>query len=120
MPVAILPTGDFDLAETQLEKLERQYAQAKNRLQAAKARETTKQRKLDARRKIILGGALLDLAGRDEGAAAMVDRLLRNLPREQDRKAFDGWTVTPSVAPAPESDPPTSRQDDSANGNDPA
>lgn len=107
------------MAETQLEKLERQYAQAKNRLQAAKARETTKQRKLDARRKIILGGALLDLAGRDESAAAMVNRLLRNLPREQDRRTFDSWAVALS-SPAPESDPPTGMQDDGAKKNDPA
>ncbi|WP_289044276.1 mobilization protein [uncultured Aliiroseovarius sp.] len=107
------------MAETQLEKLERQYAQAKNRLQAAKAREATKQRKLDARRKIILGGALLDLAGRDESAAAMVDRLLRNLPREQDRKAFDGWAVA-RTSPAPESDPLTAMQDNGAKGDDPA
>ena len=119
MPVAILPTGDFDLAETQLEKLERQYEQARNRLQAAKARESTKQRKLDARRKIILGGALLDLADRDEGAAAMVDRLLRNLPREQDRKTFDGWKLAPS-SPALETGQQTAMQDDSAKGNDPA
>ena len=54
-------------------------------------REATKLRELDTRRKVILGGALLDLAERDSGAAAMVERLIRNLSRDQDRKAFADW-----------------------------
>ena len=58
---------------------------------------------------IILGGALVDLAERDSNAAAMIERLVRNLPREQDRKAFDGWdakaaSASPAPAPAPGSD----------------
>ena len=80
------------MAETELEKAEKRYEQAKARLLALRNREATKARKLDTRRKIILGGALIDLAARDERAAAMLDRLVRNLPREQDRKAFDGWS----------------------------
>jgi hypothetical protein len=74
-----------------LERAEKRYAQAKARLLALKNREATKARKLDTRRKIILGGALVDLAERDSNAAAMIERLVRNLPREQDRKAFEGW-----------------------------
>jgi len=74
-----------------------------------KNREATRQRKLDTRRKVILGGALLDLAERDTGAASMLDRLIRNLPREQDRKAFADWgTSSGSPSPAPSgSDPET-------------
>lgn len=79
------------MAETELERAEKRYAQAKARLQGLKNREATKQRKLDTRRKVILGGALLDLAERDTGAAAMLERLVRNLAREQDRKAFADW-----------------------------
>jgi hypothetical protein len=97
------------LAETELERAEKRYAQAKARLQALKNRESTRQRKLDTRRKVILGGALLDLAERDSGAAAILDRLIRNLPREQDRKVFADWTApteSPSSAP-PSSDPET-------------
>lgn len=91
--------------ETELERAEKRYAQAKARLLALKNREATKARKLDTRRKIILGGALVDLAERDSNAAAMIERLVRNLPREQDRKAFDGWDAKPaSPAPAPGSD----------------
>ena len=90
------------MAETELEKAEKRYAQAKARLQAIRNRETTRQRKMDTRRKVILGGALLDLAERDTGAAAMLDRLIRNLAREQDRKAFAEWSL-PSADP--DSDP---------------
>ena len=84
------------MAETELERAEKRYAQAKARLQALRNREATRQRKLDTRRKVILGGALLDLAERDTGAAAMVERLIRNLSRDQDRKAFAEWDDTGS------------------------
>ena len=87
------------MAETELERAEKRYAQAKARLQALKNREATRQRKLDTRRKVILGGALLDLAERDSSAAAMLDRLVRNLAPEQDRKAFADWDA-PSPAPS--------------------
>ena len=79
------------MSETELERAEKRYAQAKARLLALKNRAATAARKMDTRRKVILGGALVDLAGRDESAATMLDRLVRNLPREQDRKAFVGW-----------------------------
>lgn len=89
------------MAETELERAEKRYAQAKARLQALKNRAATQARKLDTRRKVILGGALVDLAARDATAAAMLDRLVRNLPREQDRKAFEGWSPGDAVEPAP-------------------
>ena len=79
------------MAETELERAEKKYAQAKARLLALKNRAATAACKMDTRRKVILGGALVDLASRDQHAAAMLDRLVRNLPREQDRKAFVGW-----------------------------
>lgn len=88
------------MAETELERAEKRYAQAKARLLALKNREATKARKLDTRRKIILGGALVDLAERDSNAAAMIERLVRNLPREQDRKAFEGWPPSPAPSAA--------------------
>ena len=95
------------MAETELDRAEKRYAQAKARLLALKNREATKARKLDTRRKIILGGALVDLAERDSNAAAMIERLIRTLPREQDRKAFEGWDAKqPSTASSPPA-PPT-------------
>lgn len=81
------------MAETEIERAEKRYAQAKARLQALKNRESTRQRKMDTRRKVILGGALMDLAERDTNAALMMDRLVRNLPRDQDRKAFADWSA---------------------------
>ena len=90
------------MAETELERAEKRYEQARARLQALRNREATKSRKIDTRRKVILGGALMDLATRDAGAAALLDRLIRNLPREQDRKAFveDGGTGSAASAGA--------------------
>lgn len=89
------------MVESELERAEKRYAQAKARLQALKNREAAKERKLDTRRKVILGGALIDLAARDSNAAAMLVRLVRNLPRDQDRKTFEGWDArTAAHAPA--------------------
>lgn len=79
------------MAETTLERAQRQYQQAKARLSAAKARENAAERKRDTRRKVILGGALIDLAARDDRAMAMLDRLIDNLTRDQDKASFDGW-----------------------------
>ena len=91
------------MAETELERAEKRYTQARARLQALKNREAAKERKLDTRRKVILGAALIDLAARDSHASAMLDRLIRNLPRDQDRKTFDGWDVkAAAVAPVTE------------------
>ncbi len=93
------------MAETELERAEKRYAQAKARLQGIRNRAATRQRKLETRRKIILGGALVDLAERDNSAALMLDRLIRNLSRGQDRKAFAEWEApSPSPAPAASSD----------------
>ena len=79
------------MADPDLEKLERQVEQAKARLQSARARMAEKDRKLDARRKIILGGALIELAGRDQRAVRVIITLIEGLTRKQDKKAFDGW-----------------------------
>jgi hypothetical protein len=100
------------MADTELERAEKRFAQAKARLQGIRNREATKQRKMDTRRKVILGAALIDLASRDSTAAAMLDRLVRNLPREQDSKAFIGWDAPSSLpSPAPPSGEPGSDPD---------
>lgn len=79
------------MAESELERAEKRLAQARARVQALRNRETTKQRKLDTRRKVILGGALVELAGRDDTARALLDRIVGGLARQQDRAAFHGW-----------------------------
>jgi len=87
------------MADPDLEKLERQYEQAKARLQSARARKATQDRKIDARRKIILGGALIERASRDPDVIRLLKSLVDGLARAQDRKAFDEWSP-----PAPEAD----------------
>ena len=88
------------MAETELDRAQKRYEQVKARLQALRNREAARERKIDTRRKVILGGALMDLATRDSNAAAMLDRLIRNLPREQDRKTFEGWNPEARAAAA--------------------
>ena len=85
------------MTETQMEKAKRQYEQAKARLHATKARETKQQRKRDTRRKVILGGALIELADRDQPARSMMRRLIGNLSREQDRKMFAQHEAVPKI-----------------------
>lgn len=90
------------MAETELQRAEKRFAQAKARLQGLRNRDASRNRKLDTRRKVILGGALLDLAARDETGIAMIDRLIRNLSRPQDQLAFEGWErpALPKADPA--------------------
>ncbi|WP_193668235.1 mobilization protein [Paracoccus kondratievae] len=93
------------MAESELAKLERQYQQARARLEAARAREREHQRKLDARRKIILGGALIERAGRDPETAKILAALVRGLSRQHDRKAFEDWALPrPGLEPRDEGD----------------
>ncbi len=66
--------------------------QAKARLQLLEARTATLNRKADARRKIILGGLLLDAAMKDAKWESGLKELMDRIVRDQDRKAFEGWT----------------------------
>ncbi|MFZ3581693.1 hypothetical protein ACOI1H_06030 [Loktanella sp. DJP18] len=86
------------MADPNLEKLERQYEQAKARLQSARARKATQDRKIDARRKIVLGGALIERASRDPDVTRLLKSLVEGLARAQDRKAFEGWSPPASEA----------------------
>lgn len=75
-----------------IEKARRKVDQAKAQLQALEARATALNRKADARRKIILGGLLLDAAMKDAEWEGRLNMLMDRISRDQDRKAFDGWT----------------------------
>ena len=77
------------MTETALEKAQRKFEQAKAALDAIKARETAAERKKDTSRKIVLGGALLELARSDKDASALVDRLIAGLARDHDKKLFE-------------------------------
>jgi len=76
---------------TPIEKAKQQVEQAKARYQALLARENAEARKLDTRRKVILGGLLLDAAGKDERFGRVIDELVKRVSRDHDLKAFEGW-----------------------------
>ena len=82
-----------------------QAEQAKARLQALEARLSESERKKDTRRKIILGGLLLDAASKDDRYAKVVSALLARVDRDNDRKAFDGWELPGSSPAAPQPAP---------------
>ena len=76
----------------------RRLDQARARRQRARALASARHRKLDARRKIILGGALLERAKRggsaeSDDAARLVQEILRGLTRANDKKAFEGFEL---------------------------
>ena len=74
-----------------IEAARKKAEQAKARLQALEARGSQIERKRDAKRKIVLGGLLLDWAGKDPEAARFLSALLNRVVREQDMKAFQDW-----------------------------
>lgn len=88
------------MAQTKAQKV----AEAEARLAKARAALRDEQRKADTRRKIILGGLLLDKAARDPAARASVQRMVDSLAREADKAAFAGWTL-PEAGPAPAAEP---------------
>lgn len=61
--------------------------EAQAELDAARARDAARRR--DTRRKVVIGGALIALAERDDEAAQMLARLKRSLSRPADRKLFE-------------------------------
>ncbi len=78
-------------AHDRIEKARLKVSQAQARLEALSARAAAYERKADTRRKIILGGLLLEAASRDPRYAGILDSLLRRIGREADRRPFDGW-----------------------------
>jgi len=103
------------MTESALDRARKQVEQAKAKLAALEARQAAVDRKLETRRKVILGGALIELASRDPAAAAMLDRLVGGLSRPQDKTPFEGWSPASSVkqtkpksaAKTPPADPAT-------------
>jgi hypothetical protein len=86
-------------AQERIEKARRKVAQAQARLEAIAARANALERKADTRRKIILGGLLLDAAGKDARYASVLTTLMQRIGREADRRPFAGWSPpSPSSA----------------------
>lgn len=81
------------MTSERLQRLERLSQQANARLDNAKARLKTEERKMDTRRKIIIGSLLIDAAQKDPKWLSLFDQLMRRVDRDQDQKAFVGWTL---------------------------
>ena len=75
------------------------------------------ERKKDTRRKIVLGGALLELSKSDKDASGLVTRLIAGLSRDHDEKLFEkgvrkeagpepAKVETPAVQPVAAPTPP--------------
>lgn len=82
------PEEELAKAKAEYEKAK---AQAKARYEKTVARHSTAARKQETRRKIILGGGLVELAERDQEANRVLSKIINNLSRVQDKKAFEDW-----------------------------
>lgn len=76
--------------EQQLAKAKQDKAKAEARIRSAASRMREADRRADARRKIIIGGAILGRAAKNPTWAKALRDLVAALP-ERDRAAFDGW-----------------------------
>ena len=76
-----------------VELAKKRLAQAKARLDALNARIATEGRRLDTRRKIILGGLLIDAASKDKRFTGIISELTHRISRDQDKEPFEGWTL---------------------------
>ena len=78
-----------------VDALDRQIAQLKERRAAVVARERARERKRDARCKILLGSGLLALVKEGDAEAAAVYRRIRVALGAPAAKAFEGWDGPP-------------------------
>lgn len=79
-------------SSNKIESAKRKYEQAKARYDALQARAATERRKLETRRKIILGALVLDAAATRQWPSSFED-LMTRISRDVDLKAFEGWTI---------------------------
>lgn len=75
-----------------IEQARAKVRQAKARLQLLEARASTLHRKVDARRKIVLGALILDAAKSGTWPTNFAD-LFRRISCERDLKPFEGWSL---------------------------
>lgn len=78
--------------EQQLAKAQQDKAKAEARIRSAASKMREADRRADARRKIILGGAMIGRAGKSANWSKALGELIATLP-ERDRVAFEGWTL---------------------------
>lgn len=88
--------------DEELAKAKQARAKAEQEVRRAKKAIREQERKIDTRRKIILGAAVLDSAARHEGTSKYVQRVIRGLDRDADKAAFEDFEVP---APPPKDEP---------------
>ena len=76
--------------EERLQELEQRKKTLEEKVQRERQKLKREEHRRDTRRKVILGGALMEAAKQDESAAAFIADVMRNL-NDRDRKAFEGW-----------------------------
>jgi hypothetical protein len=83
--------------DDQISTLQDKFAQLKLRQQRLEERQRAlaahRERKLDTRRKILLGGLVLDQLKRGEIPNAQLQRWLAQLPRAEDKALFEPYAV---------------------------
>lgn len=72
-------------------KIEKQIEKLKNKKQMILRQESAKQRKLDTRVKIILGGAALAHVKKDEAKGNQLIRFLQTAMTDKDKAVVDLW-----------------------------
>ena len=95
--------------ETQIERAQRQFEQARARLRQLKNRESVKKRKADTRRKILLGGLLIKHARQNPAVERQIREMVEELS-ERDKKVFTGWKPAEIRGNAPTPPSPGSGQ----------
>lgn len=91
-----------ETAAARLESLRKRKAQLERRIADAESQAKGAARRLDARRKIIIGGAILAAIADSPGLAAMVKTVLaQRVTRATDRAAVADLLDAPPPKPAP-------------------
>jgi Flp pilus assembly protein TadB len=79
--------------EEQIIRAAQKKAKAEETIRRAQKALRDTERKKDTRRKIILGAALLDAAGRNESIARFIASAVDRLDRPTDKAAFEGFEL---------------------------
>lgn len=78
--------------QDQIDKARQKAEQADAHLKAILAREDQAAQRSDTRRRIVLGGLLLDAAQTDAQYTKIITALMGRITRGRDHAAFAGWT----------------------------
>lgn len=81
--------------EQYLQKLEQTVEHTKSQIAAAHSLMKKQNKQQDVQRKIALGGFMLEHASKSSRARESVQRIIDQLTKSQEIKAFDNWELPP-------------------------